>query len=215
MLIPHQINPVFSFHPYFRFSQFNDERTKTKQIADKFEISGAKTQSGQHQAYVCASIDAIVLNRWPRWIGTNVGMGPSTSCLYTTTTRHICQSDTMPIFAAWKQIRHCRWWWQFEPVASQFSITSQSIVFREFFFFLFDFFSNLPTGSFSFEIWNYHFIFHFFFLQTYQCHNKGIADFVFLGSCSLVATAGHSSESKNVGLWDTLLPQKKSMVACE
>lgn len=54
-----------------------------------------------------------------------------------------------------------------------------------------------------------------FRLQTYQCHNKGIADFVFLGSCSLVATAGHSSESKNVGLWDTLLPQKKSLVACK
>ncbi|KAG4080274.1 hypothetical protein HA402_010766 [Bradysia odoriphaga] len=48
---------------------------------------------------------------------------------------------------------------------------------------------------------------------TYPCHNKGITDFVFLGSCSLVATAGHSSESKNVAMWDTLLPQKKAMVA--
>uniref|UniRef100_A0A6B2EFJ9 Putative rabconnectin n=1 Tax=Phlebotomus kandelakii TaxID=1109342 RepID=A0A6B2EFJ9_9DIPT len=48
---------------------------------------------------------------------------------------------------------------------------------------------------------------------TMQCHNKGITDFVFLGSCSLVATTGHSSENKNVGLWDTLLPQKKAMVA--
>lgn len=61
---------------------------------------------------------------------------------------------------------------------------------------------------------------------------------MFLGSCSLVATggnykdlthvdffllnhdfllfpAGHSSESKNVAIWDTLLPQKKAMVACE
>lgn len=35
-----------------------------------------------------------------------------------------------------------------------------------------------------------------------------------MGSCSLVATAGYSSENKNVGLWDTLLPQKKSLVAC-
>lgn len=73
--------------------------------------------------------------------------------------------------------------------------------------------------------------------QNFQCHNKGITDFVFLGSCSLVATgknhnnyciwkilnqifmniilAGYSSESKNVGMWDTLLPQKKSLVACE
>lgn len=28
----------------------------------------------------------------------------------------------------------------------------------------------------------------------------------------MVATAGHSSESKNVALWDTLLPQKKSLI---
>ncbi|XP_035791967.1 dmX-like protein 2 isoform X1 [Anopheles albimanus] len=48
---------------------------------------------------------------------------------------------------------------------------------------------------------------------TYICHNKGITDFVFLGSCSLVATAGHSSESKNVAIWDTLLPQKKALVS--
>ncbi|KAG5673298.1 hypothetical protein PVAND_003358 [Polypedilum vanderplanki] len=48
---------------------------------------------------------------------------------------------------------------------------------------------------------------------SYECHNKLITDFVFLGSCSLVATAGHSSESKNVAMWDTLLPQKKAMVS--
>ncbi|XP_065223519.1 dmX-like protein 2 isoform X2 [Planococcus citri] len=49
---------------------------------------------------------------------------------------------------------------------------------------------------------------------TYQCHNKVTSDFVFLGSCSLVATAGHSSESKNVALWDSLLPQRKALVTC-
>lgn len=38
------------------------------------------------------------------------------------------------------------------------------------------------------------------------------ADFVFLGACSLVATAGHGSEGRNVALWDTLLPQNKSLV---
>ncbi|XP_059484944.1 dmX-like protein 2 [Neocloeon triangulifer] len=47
---------------------------------------------------------------------------------------------------------------------------------------------------------------------NYQCHNKLTSDFVFLGSCSLLATAGHSSESKNVALWDSLLPQKKALV---
>lgn len=47
---------------------------------------------------------------------------------------------------------------------------------------------------------------------TYQCHNKVTSDFVFLGSCSMVATTGHSSESKNVALWDSLLPQKKALI---
>ncbi|XP_061395403.1 dmX-like protein 2 [Musca vetustissima] len=48
---------------------------------------------------------------------------------------------------------------------------------------------------------------------TYQCHNKSLSDFVFLGSCSLLATAGQSSENKNIMIWDTLLPQKKSCVS--
>ncbi|KYN36646.1 DmX-like protein 2 [Trachymyrmex septentrionalis] len=47
---------------------------------------------------------------------------------------------------------------------------------------------------------------------TYQCHTKVTSDFVFLGACSLVATAGHGSEGRNVALWDTLLPQNKSLV---
>ncbi|KAL7295893.1 hypothetical protein TKK_0010937 [Trichogramma kaykai] len=48
---------------------------------------------------------------------------------------------------------------------------------------------------------------------NYQCHSKVTSDFVFLGACSLVATAGHGPESRNVALWDTLLPQNKSLVA--
>ena len=53
---------------------------------------------------------------------------------------------------------------------------------------------------------------YIFTFQTYQCHNKVTSDFVFLGSCSMVATTGHSSESKNVALWDSLLPQKKALI---
>lgn len=49
-------------------------------------------------------------------------------------------------------------------------------------------------------------------LKTFQCHSKVTSDFVFLGSCSLIATTGHSSENRNVALWDTLLPHKKSLV---
>ncbi|XP_050306486.1 dmX-like protein 2 isoform X3 [Anthonomus grandis grandis] len=47
---------------------------------------------------------------------------------------------------------------------------------------------------------------------THNCHNKGISDFVFLGSCSLLATAGHSSENKNVCIWDSIMPHNKALV---
>jgi len=45
-----------------------------------------------------------------------------------------------------------------------------------------------------------------------KCHNKAMYDFVFVGSSSLLATSGHSSENKNVCLWDTLLPHKNALV---
>lgn len=45
-----------------------------------------------------------------------------------------------------------------------------------------------------------------------QCHNKTTSDFSFLGSSSLLMTAGHSTDHRNVVLWDTLLPAKKCMV---
>nr|XP_006818127.1 PREDICTED: Dmx-like 2 [Saccoglossus kowalevskii] len=45
-----------------------------------------------------------------------------------------------------------------------------------------------------------------------QCHNKGINDFAFIGSSSLLATAGLSSDNKNLCLWDTLLPHRSSLV---
>ncbi|XP_042889042.1 dmX-like protein 2 isoform X6 [Penaeus japonicus] len=47
---------------------------------------------------------------------------------------------------------------------------------------------------------------------THQCHNKHGSDFVFIGSSSLIATAGQSSEHRNVALWDTLMPQRKANV---
>lgn len=46
-----------------------------------------------------------------------------------------------------------------------------------------------------------------------QSHNKTCSAFTFLSSSSLLATAGHGSENRNVAIWDTLLPQRKSMVA--
>ena len=50
------------------------------------------------------------------------------------------------------------------------------------------------------------------YLQSLACHNKTTSDFVFVGSSSLIATAGHSSESRNVCLWDTLLPPRSACV---
>jgi len=50
----------------------------------------------------------------------------------------------------------------------------------------------------------------YFNLQT---HNKNTADMVFQGgSSSLLATAGHSHDGRNVAIWDTLLPARKACV---
>jgi len=45
-----------------------------------------------------------------------------------------------------------------------------------------------------------------------KCHNKTTTDFTFVGSSSLLATGGHSSNGRNVCLWDTLLPKSSSLV---
>lgn len=49
-------------------------------------------------------------------------------------------------------------------------------------------------------------------IMSLKCHNKTTSDVAFVGSSSLIATGGHSSESKNVCLWDTLLPPRSSCV---
>uniref|UniRef100_A0A224YX63 DmX-like protein 2 n=1 Tax=Rhipicephalus zambeziensis TaxID=60191 RepID=A0A224YX63_9ACAR len=46
-----------------------------------------------------------------------------------------------------------------------------------------------------------------------SCHTKQASDFAFVSSSSLIATAGHSTENRNVCLWDTLLPQRKALIA--
>ncbi|KAB5567511.1 hypothetical protein PHYPO_G00233610 [Pangasianodon hypophthalmus] len=47
---------------------------------------------------------------------------------------------------------------------------------------------------------------------TLQCHNKTANDFVFVGSSSLIATAGLSTDNRNVCLWDTLVMPSNSLV---
>lgn len=49
-------------------------------------------------------------------------------------------------------------------------------------------------------------------IMSLKCHNKTTSDFAFVGSSSLIATAGHSTESRNVCLWDTLLPSRSACV---
>ncbi|EEC14047.1 dual oxidase maturation factor, putative [Ixodes scapularis] len=48
-----------------------------------------------------------------------------------------------------------------------------------------------------------------------SCHSKQASDFAFVSSSSLIATAGHSNENRNVCLWDTLLPHRKALVSGE
>ncbi|XP_026177170.1 dmX-like protein 1 isoform X2 [Mastacembelus armatus] len=47
---------------------------------------------------------------------------------------------------------------------------------------------------------------------TLQCHNKTAHDFVFVSSSSLIATAGLSTDNRNVCLWDTLVTPANSLV---
>ncbi|XP_053557561.1 dmX-like protein 1 isoform X2 [Bombina bombina] len=47
---------------------------------------------------------------------------------------------------------------------------------------------------------------------TWQCHNKTANDFVFISSSSLIATAGQSSDNRNICLWDTLVTPTNSLV---
>ncbi|POI22540.1 hypothetical protein CIB84_013712 [Bambusicola thoracicus] len=48
--------------------------------------------------------------------------------------------------------------------------------------------------------------------KTWQCHNKTANDFVFISSSSLIATAGLSSDNRNICLWDTLVSPANSLV---
>ncbi|XP_062985562.1 dmX-like protein 1 isoform X1 [Elgaria multicarinata webbii] len=47
---------------------------------------------------------------------------------------------------------------------------------------------------------------------TWQCHNKTASDFVFVSSSSLIATAGQSTDNRNICLWDTLVAPSSSLV---
>ncbi|XP_039947046.1 dmX-like protein 1 isoform X2 [Hirundo rustica] len=47
---------------------------------------------------------------------------------------------------------------------------------------------------------------------TWQCHNKTANDFVFISSSSLIATAGFSSDNRNICLWDALVSPTNSLV---
>ncbi|KAJ7426748.1 DmX-like protein 1 [Willisornis vidua] len=48
--------------------------------------------------------------------------------------------------------------------------------------------------------------------KTWQCHSKTANDFVFISSSSLIATAGLSSDNRNICLWDTLVSPSNSLV---
>uniref|UniRef100_A0A6I8P052 Dmx like 2 n=1 Tax=Ornithorhynchus anatinus TaxID=9258 RepID=A0A6I8P052_ORNAN len=47
---------------------------------------------------------------------------------------------------------------------------------------------------------------------NWQSHSKTTSDFAFITSSSLVATAGHSSDNRNVCLWDTLIAPGNSLI---
>lgn len=48
--------------------------------------------------------------------------------------------------------------------------------------------------------------------KTLKTHSRSCNDFVFVNSSTVIATAGVSSSSGNVALWDTLMPPSKAKV---
>jgi len=48
--------------------------------------------------------------------------------------------------------------------------------------------------------------------QTIQCNTKRTQDFTFLNASSVLATAGVSSDKRNINLWDTLLPPDRMSI---
>ena len=49
-------------------------------------------------------------------------------------------------------------------------------------------------------------------VQKLRVHSKTANDFAFLNSASFIATGGQSSESRNVCLWDMLVPDNQALV---
>ncbi|KAJ8247851.1 hypothetical protein GJAV_G00251230 [Gymnothorax javanicus] len=47
---------------------------------------------------------------------------------------------------------------------------------------------------------------------SWQCHSKTCGDFAFITSSSLIATAGQSTDCRNVCLWDTLISPNNTLV---
>ena len=52
------------------------------------------------------------------------------------------------------------------------------------------------------------------FPQNIKCNNKTTYDMAFLSSSSLMCTAGHSTDQRNISIWDSLMPSKKMLVQC-
>lgn len=50
---------------------------------------------------------------------------------------------------------------------------------------------------------------------SYACHSNSVNDFCFLGSTTLIATAGQSANNANVCIWDTLLPTSRALIKGE
>lgn len=145
------------------------------------------------------------LNWIAGWFCIVMGVGTSDGGRYSKSTWHFRQSNSRAILSARQQVRRGWFRWPFESVSSGLPGRNGSTVLRK----------NLTIclkklGSITWYVCSLSALSNLF--QTYQCHSKVTSDFVFLGACSLVATAGHGSEGRNVALWDTLLPQNKSLV---
>lgn len=185
-------------------------------------VAGSAPQGGQCEAHERPSPDAALPDGRPGWIRTDLGVGPPAACLLAPYIRHLCQGDAVSLLGAGQQIWNRRWRRQAQSLAGGDRFAEQSFVHSELLCLLacnaLHVFSSLspscrvtsattspcPTLYFSALAVSWLVVSLSGIIKSYLSVSLTRHPF---------AIAGQSSENKNINIWDTLLPNKKSCVS--
>lgn len=153
-------------------------------------------------------------------------MGTPATGLLSTYLRHLCQGHTLSLLRAGQQVWRRRWRWQAEPLAGGHCLPEQSTIYCECVArnSLYALAINLCLSLSTFRPISAtikrspisYSSAHAVCLQAVSWRivvhrfTSILNEFLFV---HLPGAAGQSSENKNINIWDTLLPHKKSCVS--